>query len=76
MEPYWRPERSFQQRMEHPNISMYNQAPGSMGNNYRVENYEFCKQKTYLEWNPPNYNKPIDYKQYDRVDKYDITKES
>lgn len=62
--------------MEHPTTSMYNQAPGSFGNNYRQENCEFAKQKTYLEWNPPGYKKTLNYKQYDIVDKYNITKEN
>ena len=56
--------------------SNYNQAPGAFGNNFRQENFEFAKQKTYLEWNPPGYQKPLDYKQYDCVGKYDIRKEN
>jgi hypothetical protein len=62
--------------MEHPFTSNYNQAPGAFGNISRQENYEFTKQKSYLEWNHTNVKNPIDYKLYDRVDKYDITKEN
>ena len=62
--------------MEHPETSNYNQAPGAFGNKLRKENYEFVKQKTYLEWNAPGMKDPINYKLYDRVDKYDITKEN
>ena len=62
--------------MEHPTTSMYNIAPGSFGNNSRQENYEFAKQKTYLEWNPPGIKKPLDYNLYDRVEKYDIKNEN
>jgi len=54
---------------------MWNTAPGSFGNGLRKENTEYAKQKTYLEWNAPGMQNPINYKQYDRVDKYDITKE-
>jgi len=62
--------------MEHPSESMYNVAPGAFGNKFRTENYEFVKQKTYLEWNPPGIKNSIDYNLYDRVDKYDIRTEN
>lgn len=62
--------------MEHPTTSMFNSAPGSFGNNLRQDNYEYVKQKTYLEWNAPGMKNPINYKLHDKVDKYDITKEN
>ena len=62
--------------MDHPTQSNMNVAPGAFGNHLREENYEYVKQKTYLEWNPPLTSKPINYKLYDEVDKYDITKEN
>jgi len=62
--------------MEHPTTSLWNNAPGSFGNNHRQENFEFAKQKTYLEWNAPGMKNHINYNIYDRVDKYDITKEN
>ena len=75
VEPYWRPARSFQLRMDHPDHGMHNN-PGSFGNEYSVENYEFMKQKTYLEWNPPKSEvKPVNAYMYDKVKPYDITKE-
>ena len=76
MQPTWRDARSFQQRMEHPTTSNFNQAPGAFGNLSRKENSEFAKQKTYLEWNHKGQMEPINYKLYDRVDGYDITKEN
>ncbi len=51
-------------------------APGSFGNQYREENFEYMKQKTYLEWNPPKHEHLIDYEKYDAVRPYDITKEN
>lgn len=62
--------------MDHPLTCNLNQAPGAFGNNNRQENYEYVKQKSYLEWNAPNTPYHINYKLYDRVDKYDITKEN
>ena len=63
-------------RMDHPYVSNMHTAPGSFGNQYRNENFEFVKQKTYLEWNPPNTTNKIDYMKYDRVLPYDITQEN
>ncbi len=76
MEPRWRPARSFQLRMDHPLTSNLHAAPGSFGNQNREENFEYMKQKTYLEWNPPNTNHTVNAWKYDKVDKYDITKEN
>jgi hypothetical protein len=62
--------------MEHPYVSNVHMAPGSFGNQYREENFEYMKQKTYLEWNPPKHEHLIDYEKYDAVRPYDITKEN
>jgi hypothetical protein len=53
-------------------------APGAHGNPLQDENFEFFKQKTYLEWNPPKLTKKdyINYNLYDKVKPYDITKEN
>ena len=53
-------------------------APGSFGNQFKEENTEFYKQKTYLEWTPKNFindSKEINAFKYDRVLPYDINKE-
>jgi hypothetical protein len=53
-------------------------APGAFGNEFREENFEYMKQKTYLEWNPPRaiVKDEINYNLYDKVRPYDITKEN
>jgi hypothetical protein len=76
VEPYWRPARSFQLRYDHPTQSNMHMAPGSFGNEFKEENFEFMKRKTYLEWNPPNNKNNIDTFKYDRVLPYDITREN
>ena len=76
MEPKWRPPRSFQLRMDHPTQSNMHQAPGSFGNQFKEENFEYVKQKTYLEWNPPHTSHPVNAFKYDRVSQYDITREN
>ena len=63
-------------RMEHPTQSNFYMAPGSFGNPYKEENFEYMKQKSYLEWNPPKSEDKINYWKYDQVHKYDITKEN
>jgi hypothetical protein len=62
--------------MEHPLTSNMSAAPGSFGNQFKEENFEYMKQKTYLEWNPPNNLHNVDAFKYDRVKPYDITKEN
>ncbi len=62
--------------MDHPYVSNMHTAPGSFGNEYKEENFEYVKQKTYLEWNPPNCSNKVDYMKYDGVSAYDITKEN
>ena len=62
--------------MDHPLQSNLHVAPGSFGNQFKEENYEYMKQKTYLEWNPPNTSHPVNAFKYDRVQPYDITKEN
>jgi hypothetical protein len=76
VEPSWRPARSFQLRTDHPLQSNMHVAPGTWGNPYKDENFEFVKQKTYLEWNPPNHQHKVDAFKYDRVRPYDISKEN
>lgn len=49
-------------------------APGALTNPQRDENAEFIKQQKYLPWSPPNQGEDLGYK-YDKVEKYDITKE-
>ena len=51
-------------------------APGAFGNEFKEENFEYMKQKSYLEWNPPNNKNNVDYIRYDKVLPYDITKEN
>lgn len=63
-------------RSNDPLSSNFHAAPGSFGNEFRQENFEFVKQKTYLEWNPPKSSHVINYSMYDRVNPYDITKEN
>jgi hypothetical protein len=62
--------------MDHPYVSNFHMAPGSFGNQYKEENFEYVKQKTYLEWNPPGTKDKVDYMKYDRVMPYDITQEN
>ena len=78
VEPHWRPPRSFMLRMDHPETSNFHVAPGSFGNQFKEENFEYMKQKSYLEWNAPASHKspPIDYFKYDKVKQYDITQEN
>jgi hypothetical protein len=78
VEPFYRPARSFQLRYDHPLTSNFHLAPGSFGNPLQQENFEFAKQKSYLEWNPPKtvVKDEINYYQYDGVRPYDITKEN
>ena len=78
VEPAWRPPRSWQLRMDHPTVSGFHTAPGSFGNQFKEENTEFYKQKTYTEWTPKNNvtnSEEINVFKYDRVVPYDITKE-
>lgn len=51
-------------------------APGAFGNEFKEENFERARSKTYLEWNPPKNKNAINYAKYDRVLPYDITKEN
>jgi hypothetical protein len=78
VEPHWRPPRSFMLRIDHPETSNFHVAPGSFGNQFKEENFEYMKQKSYLEWNAPASHKSpqIDYFKYDKVRPYDITQEN
>lgn len=71
VEPKWRPPRSFQMRMLHPQTSNYHNAPNGPNNILKEENFNFHIQKSYLEFDP----KKIE-NQYDKVKLYDITKEN
>jgi hypothetical protein len=77
VEPKWRPARSFQMRHMHPLTSNYNVAPGALNNPLKQEVWEYHKQKTYLEWEPPKHKEEykVDSYKYDKVKPYDITKE-
>ena len=62
--------------MEHPTQSNLHQAPGAFGNQFKEENFEYMKQKSYLEWNPPKTEHKVNAFKYDRVVPYDLTKEN
>jgi len=64
--------------MDHPLVSGMHTAPGSFGNEFKEENTEFYRQKSYLEWTPKNNinnSEELNAYKYDRVEPYDITKE-
>ena len=60
----------------HPVHSNFHQAPASFGNQFKEENFEYMKSKSYLEWNPPKTPYQVDYFKYDKIKPYDITKEN
>jgi NADH:ubiquinone oxidoreductase subunit len=74
VEPTWRNPRSPKMLMTHPYLSNYNQSPGAPNNPLKEEIYQYHKQKSYLDWNPPKHKETVDPKIYDEVEKYDITK--
>ena len=74
VEPRWRPAISYQMRHRHPFTSNYNVAPGAPNNINKKEIWEFHKQKSHLEWTPPQHKEDIDPNVFDKVEKYDITK--
>ena len=78
IDPYYRQPRSFMIRYDHPLDSNFHIAPGAFGNQFQSENFEYLKQKTYLEWDPPKtiLRDKINYIQYDKVVPYDIIKEN
>jgi hypothetical protein len=65
-------------RYDHPLDSNFHIAPGAFGNQFQAENFEYIKQKTYLEWDEPKtlVMGKIKYIDYDKVVSYDISKEN